>query len=36
MLLPAWNFAEGIGRRQQAWTEAGGRLIVPVPRPQVL
>jgi novobiocin biosynthesis protein NovU/D-mycarose 3-C-methyltransferase len=31
-LLTAWNFADEIVARQQAWLQAGGRFIVPVPR----
>lgn len=35
-LILAWNFKDEIMRQQAAYTEAGGRWIVPVPKPEVV
>jgi len=35
-LILAWNFKDEIMRQQSAYTEAGGRWIVPVPHPEVV
>ncbi|MCP5055398.1 MAG: class I SAM-dependent methyltransferase [bacterium] len=35
-LLLTWNFAEEIRAQQSEWEQAGGRFVVPLPRPRVL
>jgi hypothetical protein len=36
MVILAWNFADEIMRQMQAFEDAGGRFIVPIPAPEVI
>jgi SAM-dependent methyltransferase len=36
LLLIAWNFAESIMQKQQAFKKSGGKFIIPVPTPRIL
>jgi len=36
LLILAWNFAEEIMAQQQAYAEAGGRFLLPVPTPELV
>jgi hypothetical protein len=36
LLLLAWNLADEIVSEQQAYADAGGRFVVPVPTPRIL
>ncbi|MEM7273454.1 MAG: class I SAM-dependent methyltransferase [Actinomycetota bacterium] len=36
LLILAWNFAEEIMAQQQAYADAGGRFLIPVPTPELI
>ena len=36
LLLLAWNFAEEIMEQQKNFASAGGRFLIPVPKPELV